>query len=473
MAPTDKGVWEILDFDSQILAVHAALLHTGDVLIFAGSGYKKGQKNYRTRVWRYPSDKFTAPKTPIDLFCCGHAFLPGGRLLVAGGTRRYDPFRGIRDALAFNPDTRRWVRARRMAFERWYPTLITLADGRIAAVSGRGHDGELEPVAEVFTLGKGWKKAPKRGILPFYPHLTLLDDGRLFYSGGHMGARHGAQPGIWNLGNGHVTPVPGLPMPNMRNQSASVLLPPADEQRVMVVGGGGAEMHDHDHGHKEPQVGTRSVAIADLTAAAPKFKAAAGLKHARMHHNLVILPDRTVLATGGAAVQEHGVAAALESELFDPRTGKWTRMAKTKVPRLYHSVALLMPDGKVITAGSNPKRGVEEYRIEVFSPPYLFKGPRPAIKLARDHAKYGAKLKATTADPGSLREVNLVRPSATTHASNMEQRLLDLPFTATAANRIELTLPGNANLAPPGWYMVFAVSAGGVPSHAAWLHLAS
>ncbi len=139
--------------------------------------------------------------------------------------------------------------------------------------------------------------------------------------------------------------------------------------------------------------------------------------------------------------------------------------------RLYHSVALLTPDGKVITAGSNPHRGVEELRIEVFSPPYLFKGARPALSLADDHAVYGATLAATTG--AELREVNLVRPSATTHASNSEQRLLDLPFTVTGPDAIELTLPDNPNLAPPGWYMVFAVSTGGVPSMAQWLHLQS
>jgi hypothetical protein len=472
---SEKGVWRVLGFDSQILAVHAALLHTGDVLLFAGSGYSVPNAEahrYRTRVWRYPSAKFTAPRTPIDLFCCGHAFLPGGRLLVAGGTRQYDPFRGIRDALAFDPARRRWVRLRKMARERWYPSLLTLADGRVVAVSGRGADGKLDPVAEVFAAGKGWKRLHERGLLPFYPHLTLLEDGRVFYSGGHMGAQHGAKPGIWNLATGATTPVPGLPAPNMRNQAASVLLPPAAEQRVMIVGGGGADMHDHEHGHREPQVATRSVAIADLSQAAPKYRAAAPLRHARMHLNLVLLPDRTVMATGGAAVEEHKVNAALEAELFDPRTGKWRVGAKGRVARLYHSVALLTPDGKVITAGSNPRRGVEELRIEVYSPPYLFKGPRPAITLARDHAAYGARVAATTPDPGALREVNLVRPSATTHASNTEQRLLDLAFTATGPTRIELTLPDNPNLAPPGWYMVFAVDAAGVPSRARWLHLA-
>jgi hypothetical protein len=464
------GSWEILDFDSQINAVHAALLHTGDVLFFAGSGYDVANAKahrYRTRVWHYPKRKFSKPRTPIDLFCCGHAFLPGGRLVAAGGTRRYDPFRGIPDALAFDPATRRWSRLKDMRHPRWYPSLITLQDGRIVAVSGRGEDGELVTEPEVFKPGRGWRRLPVRGKLPFYPHLTLLADGRLFYSGGHMGSPAGAKPGIWDLATGEVTPMPGLPMPKMRNQSASVLLPPAQDQRVMIVGGGGAGKHDHEHDMKTPQVATKSVAIADLAAPAPRYKAAKPLHHARMHQNLVLLPDRTVMVTGGAAVEEHKVNAALEAELFDPASGKWSRLAKARVPRLYHSVALLCPDGRVITAGSNPERGVEEHRIEVFSPPYLFKGPRPSLELARTRATYGSTLAATTDSP--LREVNLVRPSATTHASNAEQRLVDVPVTGSGA--LELTMPADPRLAPPGWYMVFAVNEAGVPSVARWLRL--
>ena len=113
-----RGVWRLLDFDSEILAVHAALLHTGEVLFFSGSGADPDDHRahrYRSRVWRYPRARFDAPRTPIDLFCAGQSFLEGGRLLVAGGTRRYGPFRGIRDALAFDPATRQWKRLRPMA----------------------------------------------------------------------------------------------------------------------------------------------------------------------------------------------------------------------------------------------------------------------------------------------------------------------------------------------------------------------
>ena len=472
----DIGAWRVLDFDSQILAVHAALLHTGDVLFFAGSGADRNDheaQRYRTRVWQYPRARFTAPRTPIDLFCAGQSFLAGGRLLAAGGTSRYGPFRGLRDALTFNPETRKWSRVRRMLRPRWYPTLITLGDGRAISVSGRGADGTLDRVPEVYETGGGWRDLRSPGLLPWYAHLFLMADGRVFYSGGQMSGNRGARPQLWRLSNGRTTVVPGLPAADLRNQSASVMLGPAQDQRVMVIGGGGADIHEH--GEREdlraPHVATDSAAIVDLSADAPRYARAASLHHARMHLNATLLPDRTVLANGGARVEEHRVEAALHAEIYDPRTRRWTEAARSRVPRLYHSIALLTPDGRVITAGSNPRPRADELRIEVFSPPYLFRGPRPGLSLARDRAGYGATLTASTPEAAALREVNLIRAGATTHAFNSDQRLLDVPFDVTGPEQIRLRLPRRRTLAPPGWYMAFAVDADGVPSTGEWLRL--
>jgi hypothetical protein len=470
-----RGVWRILDHSSQILGIHAALLHTGDVLWFAGSGADPDDheaKRFRTRVWHYPSRRFTSPRTPIDLFCAGQTFLAGGRLLAAGGTLRYGPFRGIRDALVFDPEDLRWIRVRRMHRPRWYPTLTTLGDGRVLSVSGRGAGRTLIRVPEVFEAGEGWRLLPSPGLIPWYPHLFLLDDGRIFYSGGQMSGNRGARPQIWNIANGNTRVVPGLPQPRIRNQSASVLLGDARDQRVMIIGGGGAEIHEHgddeDHpfeGDEDlPHVATTSCAIVDLSAAQPRYRRAPSLREPRMHLNATLLPDRTVLASGGARVEEHRVDASLHAEIFDPRRRRWTLGAKSRVPRLYHSTALLVPDGRVVTAGSNPAPKADELRIEVYSPPYLFRGARPQLTLSRNRARYGAKMRATVPNAADLREVNLLRPGATTHAFNCEQRLLDLAFEVTAADRITLTFPRRRTIAPPGWYMVFAISSDGVPS---------
>ncbi|WP_378736990.1 galactose oxidase-like domain-containing protein [Nocardia brasiliensis] len=460
------GLWRILDFGTEINPVHAALLHTGDVLFFAGSGNDPDRHHaheFRTRVWHYPNPGLVPVDTPIDLFCVGQAMLPDGRLLAAGGTERYDPFYGLPDALVFDPGTLSWNAVPDMAFGRWYPSLITMPDGNVVAVSGLGADNFLSVVPELFdTATQTWSQLPVPGPIPMYGHLVLLDDGRLFYTGGQYGGNNGVRPSIWDPFSGTLTEVPGLADPGSRNQAASVLLPPAQEQRVMILGGGGFDIHS-------PAPALSGTMIADLGAPGPTYQPAPPMDHARMHLSAVILPNRTVLATGGSGMEEMAHAAPPHAEIFDPATSTWMHTAKCRIPRLYHSVALLTPDGKVITAGSNPARKDEELRIEIYWPPYLFQQGRPDLTLSTDTAPYGGTITATSAAP--LREVNLVRPNACTHSCDNEQRLIDLEFTTTAPDSVTVTLPTNAALAPPGWYLVFAVDTRGVPSVGRWLRL--
>ena len=138
--------------------------------------------------------------------------------------------------------------------------------------------------------------------------LFLLADGRVFYAGGQFGGNNGMQPSLWELDTGHTTAVPGLHEPDSRNQAASVLLPPAQDQHVMILGGGGP-----DHHHGGVVTGVKDVRIVDLAAAAPAYQAAAPMHHARMHLCATLLPDRTVLANGGAALEENAAVAALLS----------------------------------------------------------------------------------------------------------------------------------------------------------------
>ena len=461
------GVWRLLDFGTEVLAVHAALLHTGDVMFFSGSSNNPANlaaHDFRTRVWHYPQARLSAPATPIDLFCCGHALLADGRLLAAGGTEQYDPFHGLHDAVVFNPATLTWTAVAPMAGGRWYPSLLTLADGRVLALAGLGGDGNLNVVPEAYTDGAGWAALASPGPWPMYAHQVLLADGRVFYTGGQYGGNNGSRPAVWNVATGATTEVHGLTVPDMRNQSASVLLPPAQAQRVMILGGGGYDMHN-----QAPAIA--DVAIADLNGPAPAYTAGPPLQMARMHLNAVLLPDRTVLATGGAAMEEAAAMSAAGAEIYDPGMGRWMMGADARVPRLYHSIALLMPDGKVVTAGSNPQRTQEELRIEVYWPPYLFRGPRPVLTPAVAAAAHGASIAASSPQAGVLRDVSLVRPGATTHSCDNEQRLMDVPFTVNPDGSLRLDLPTSANLAPPGWYLLFGTDQAGVPSTGSWLHL--
>ena len=464
-----RGWWGLLPYNTPVLPIHTALLHTNKLFFFAGSSNNPDNFNsqtYRSVVWDYAADTFEHPQTPIDFFCCGHSFLVDGRLLVAGGTEKYDPFHGLKDAYIFDPATEQWATTKFMAGGRWYPTLVTLGDGRVLAVSGQAEDGTLNVIPEIYTDPDGWQALPNNGNWPLYAHLYLLRDGRIFYAGGQYNDNKGMRPSLIDLKTGAVTVVPGLTAPDQRNQCASVLLPPAQDQRVMIIGGGS------DDSHMAPIVATNNVDIVNLAAGNPTYMSAAPLNFARMHLNAVLLPDHTVLVNGGSRQEEMADQATLDAEIYNPVANTWTVVARSRVPRLYHSVAILLPDGRVVTAGSNPMRMNEELRLEIYYPSYLYRGARPVIANVAQEVAYGATIKVQTVQANAIQWVSLIRAGATTHSNDTEQRLVDLTFLVSAADTLDVTITNDPNLAPPGWYMFFITDQKGVPSVAKWVHLA-
>jgi hypothetical protein len=294
-----------------------------------------------------------------------------------------------------------------MAFGRWYPTLVTLADGRVLAVSGLGEHGESPTrELELYAEPGGWTTLPAAlsDAWPLFAHLFLLEDGRLLYAGAYFGENYDhMKPRLIDLGAATHADVQGLTEVDHRNQAATVMLPPAQDQSVMVIGGGAGDGAGHRTHHA-----SGDVRIVELHAANPAYVAAAPLHEPRMHHNAVILPDRTVLVCGGSREYESREQAALEAELYDPEAGAWTLGATSRVPRLYHSVALLLPDGAVVTAGSNPARLDEELRLELYLPPYLFRGERPVIDAAPAAASHGQAVPIATQQAADVAQVHLV-----------------------------------------------------------------
>ena len=443
------GWWEMLPCEAPILTVHAALMHTGKILFFAGSGndelYTTG---FRSAVYDYRNGEFTMPPTPTDVFCAGQSFLPDGRLLVAGGTERYDPFVGLKSALIFDPLSERWTFVQPMKNGRWYPTLITLGDGRVMATSGGGSpENEIHEPTGWLTAGSGigW---------PLYPHLHLLKDGRVFHSGMRLGGS-GLLPGFLNPTTGAYAPLPPAAIPpsydfGNRDSGASVLLPPAQSQKVMVMGGG------------SPSVNT--AAVIDTDAPTPTWTPVPPMLRRRVHVNAVILPDRTVVATGGSGIAENALTASTEAEIYDPAANTWVTGARARVPRLYHSIAILLPDARVLTAGSNPSRRNDEKRLEIYHPPYLFRGPRPCIERGPERVTLGHSFSLHVPDAGDIQWISLVRPMATTHSYDSEQRLVDIAFRRSGVCTLNAQMPGNPNLVPPGHYMVFILNGSNVPS---------
>jgi hypothetical protein len=500
--PARDGKWNVLPFHSGVLAVHAALLPQGKVLFFAGSGssgirFKSHDFGnmatgvFTSVVWdpkAVPPANFFHPQTliapnqrPFDFFCGADTFLADGRLLSAGGTGHYNPFTGRNDACIFNLATEQWSFVASMAHGRWYPSLITLGDGRALIATGLTEDltNPHNNTMEIYDpAANNWHALHFDGGfpgLPLYAHIFLMADGRIVFDGGRMDDGLQVDPCIIDLTHNpvHITGVLGMAGGGMRNQSASVLLPPAQDQKVMIMGGGPA-------GKPNKTDAIDNVDIVDLTNPHPHFVPAAPLNFPRLHLNSVLLPDHTVFVSGGSLKQEDTPLARLQGEIYDPATDTWTPTAAATIPRLYHSTALLLPDATVVTAGSNPDGGThvawdqdpeEEMHLEVFSPPYLFRGPRPVLSAAPAQCTYGESLQIKSLQSASIRSASLLRNCVTTHSFDGSQRLVDLDITSLAQGAVTATVPHNPNIAPPGWYMLFLVDNNGVPSVANWIRL--
>jgi hypothetical protein len=216
--------------------------------------------------------------------------------------------------------------------------------------------------------------------------------------------------------------------------------------------------------------------VLDMTQSSPAWRQTPNMMFPRTYHTLTMLPDGTVLATGGGPTTDAlGVGSAiLAAELWSPVTETWTTLASMQKPRLYHSTALLLPDARVVVMGGGRfNEGIaptDQLNSEYFSPPYLFKGPQPVISSAPSTATYGGNIPVQTPDAANIASVSLIKLGSVTHAFNTDQRFLTLPF-ATAGGTLNVQAPANANLAPPGYYMLFILNTNGVPSVAAILQI--
>jgi hypothetical protein len=205
---------------------------------------------------------------------------------------------------------------------------------------------------------------------------------------------------------------------------------------------------------------TRTAEIINLGVASPKWSYAKPMTFPRIHPNMVLLADGTVLTVGGA--RKHiSTEPVRNAELFNPATGEWSVMAAQAADRAYHSTALLLPDGRVMSAGS--ERSNLPTTAEYYSPPYLFRGPRPTIIDAPASISYGQSFSVTTLDAPDIARVALVRLGSTTHATSFDQRYVDLRFTR-ATGELQVSSPASGNLAPPGPYMLFVLNTEGVPA---------
>lgn len=526
--------WEVALEDSEVLAVHAALVphgEEGQVLMLGGNEHDPGNADIgaflNTWIYDVARNRMININSPeADVFCCGHAYLGNGRPFIGGGTEDWrgthvdahmhprQHWDGARECARYDLDGT-WTALANMQFEpgredeeagggRWYPTLLTLADGRILAMGGHprltdGRHGAWLP--EVYNPGTdswsyqpghwmyvAWEDVDEDVELPdgqtrpgdlaspnylYYQRLFVVPGGQVF-----MASPNDDACGWYNVGTGlvegHAIAPPFGGQYRETNHTA-VLLPllPGDNYRphVLLMGNGGAFRISLD-GPASPQAPEWVETERTWTIAPP-------LRH---HGCATLLPTGEVLFSGG--IDEVGEAelddgnAALQGEIYTPgidwQAGRidfaeehWGPTAAATVPRNYHSVALLLPNGRVLTAGSNIDGqsggdSVKEYRVEIYTPAWFHDVNRPQIFTAPSALGYGETFDIACSRIDLIERAALLRCGTVTHAWDGDQRYVGLEFTRTDTG-LRLTAPPDGSVAPPGPYMLWIVDSGGRP----------
>ena len=524
------GEWSEI-FDWPIVAIHMMQLHTGEILVWSSKDEEPHLLDPAGDCFDMADGCFTIKPNPVNIFCAGHTQLDDGTIIVNGGHVRNNV--GEPDTFLFQYDREtddwNWTEVGEIEdtdFARWYPTLTTLPDGTVLNVSGsqkrclNGPDmgdlcmehadcapaamenctAVLVDIPELYDPAtRTWRQLP--GInqsVEFYPFNFVDPDGTVFFAGADDGANvfdiPPTQSHTFDVAAETLTPTGAV---SSHDGGSAVMYAPG---RILKAGGtnGGSDA-------------IADAEIIDLNGAGV-WQDTDPMHFPRRRHNLTVLPDGTVLVTGGTRLgnrefeiertcggtddgtpcgnnddcpvnvtcQKHPVGDQLwvaEAEIWDPDAGpagEWQVMASQQVPRMYHSTALLLPDGRVLSAGGGRGGGaVNNYRnAQIFSPPYLFTGtPRPVITQAPEIIHYGQNFEVQSPQASDVDRVSLIRLAAVTHSFDQNRRFLPLTFAPSGDTDLVINAPAGPNLAPPGYYMLFLLSEEGVPSVARFVRL--
>jgi galactose oxidase len=423
----------------------------------------------------------------VNLFCGGHAFLPDGRLLAIGG--HFADGAGIPQAAVYTTGPGNgagtWRATAEMVEGRWYPTATALPDGSVLALSGsylpeHEDDTRNNVTPQIWSHG-AWRNLddfPHGRPMELYPRAHVLSDGKVFISG--------PQQQSWLL---DTKAKKGKDKQWIRTSAKHALgqldYAPAvmyEQDKIVYIGGGGGGEKD------SPVVPTNQAETIDLSKEHLskehlQWTPTKGPMHfGRRQHNGTLLPDGTVLVTGGTGGQGFNIltgtrpaAPVHQAELWDPATGLFTLLAEEEADRCYHATAVLLPDATVLSAGSGEfvgqNDGDSHLNGQIFSPPYLFRGPRPEITSApAKPLGYRQTFEVTSPQAQAITKVTWIRLSSCTHAFNQSQRINVLDFR-TVNGRLQVTTPDSPNRCPPGFYMLFILTSDGVPSVAKILQI--
>ncbi|KAK4547542.1 hypothetical protein LTR36_000499 [Oleoguttula mirabilis] len=469
--------------------------------------------------------KAEVTESNVNIFCSGHCLQPDGNLFVVGG--HFKDGWGMQYACVYNTKDDKWTPTTQVPrVGRWYPSALALPDSGVLTISGSQHDYVADLNPEIFRVDKSgifgsgkfetvqspsWDleslNQQKATIIALYPRLHLDPTGRVFMAG------PSGESAILDVSTvsanvtGNWIPTSLKRETALRGEGASVTY---DSGKVLWCGGGHDQLLDNagkavleagdpvpgrfDKAGKPvlgpdkpvPGPGTKNAETIDLNVGSPKWEQVSPMKYKRRHHNLTTLPDGTVLVTGGTSGPRFNDLAEGSPvhfpELWNPPAngggggGTWTELAPEACDRCYHGVALLLPDGSVLSAGSgeggspwkvpNPIRD-NSIKAQRFKPPYFFiDGNPPQITGVPKETKYGQKFTVVVKGSDQIKRISWIRLPSVTHCTNSSQSVVFVVFNPPKppGATIEVTTPRNRNAATPGYYMLFFVNKQGRPS---------
>lgn len=464
-----------------VVGITSVLLHTGKVLFWSYDPVNWDNPAISTSGVAYLWDPATRTgrsiTPPENLWCAGQTLLADGRVFIAGGNLRYpDPgapagqqgWRGTLTTYTFDPATESFVRQPDMLRGRWYPTTTRLADNRVVITSGYDETGSeaFTNNVEIFTAspqpgGVGSiALAGTHDPTGLYPLQFLLAAGSMLEAGP-------ARPSnLYDPGANAWSPLPQMLSPHWGYANGIIYtdLSSGTTRQVVMVAGGLDEVQTITANEwldgTDPALGWRPF---------PQWL------QPRRNSNTVILPDGKLLTVGGNRGVDNYSDPLFQTEMYstDPTvtSGQWQAMPSHSIQAAYHSSAILLPDATVLLSQDDMDRSAAaaaQHKVQVYSPPYLFKGARPQIRTAPASVSRGQSFDVTT-DRAVVSAV-LVAPGAVTHANDMHQRAIRLPVVLGSAG-LTASLPNSASVVPSGYYMLFVLDSVGIPSVAKFVRV--
>ncbi|MBX2823904.1 MAG: DUF1929 domain-containing protein [Gammaproteobacteria bacterium] len=449
-----------------LVAVSMANLPDGRVLTYSGSERRTWPTTERTfsATWDPDTGQFSETlHQGHNMFCGTMSMMPDGEVFVAGGRNRSNsPWTSIYD---YNTDN--WTQIQNMASGgRWYPTTLALGDGSIMSAMGIATN---VPNPDLWSPDTGWRilngidfqtMRTRRALTNVFPLLSLAPSGQIFH--------------FWDTVENHYIDPNGNGSSTRSNantddsEHAGGIQVMYDEGKLLISGN-----NDGSWGNDSSAV-TDNAFTVDLNGATPVLRATSSMNYRRKFHQLIPLPTGEVLAVGGNTTGRKfcDCGSILEPEIWNPATGNWRTAAPMSVPRDYHSTALLLTDGRILTAGggyqpSNSGASSTHQDAQIYSPAYLFSATgqlanRPTVVAEFDEIGNGQGFTVNTT--GNISYFSMIKMSATTHGINTDVRFLKPQFSQSGSNRYDLEIHANRNVATPGYWMLFAVDTAGVPS---------